>query len=79
MSTLSPKDIEALKESISQIEALETEKRSIQDDIKDIYTVLKAKGFDVKALRKLITRRRQDRLIIEKEDSALELYEGAVQ
>lgn len=79
MSTLSPQSIEALKESISQIEALEAQRRSIQDDIKDVYTVLKAKGFDVRALRKLITRRRQDRLIIEKEDSALELYEGAVQ
>ena len=49
-----------LKAFIERIERLEEEKRTIADDIKDVYAEAKGNGFDVKIMRKVISLRRQD-------------------
>lgn len=49
-----------LKSFVARIEALETEKRSLAEDIKEIYAEAKGAGFDVKALRKVVAIRRMD-------------------
>jgi|SRR5579862_2896884 len=51
---------EMLKSFVERIERLDEEKRSIVNDIKDVYTEAKGNGFDVKALREIIRLRRQD-------------------
>lgn len=49
-----------LKSLIERIEKLEGDKRSIADDIKDVYAEAKGNGFDPKILRKVVALRRQD-------------------
>ena len=50
-----------LKSFIERIERLEEEKKTIADDIKDVYGEAKGTGFDTKILKKIIAIRKQDR------------------
>ncbi|MBL8549346.1 MAG: DUF2312 domain-containing protein [Hyphomonadaceae bacterium] len=49
-----------LKALVTRIETLEQEKAGIAADIKEIYAEAKGVGYDVKVLRKVIARRKQD-------------------
>lgn len=49
-----------LKSIVERIERLEEEKKSIGDDIKDVYAEAKGNGFEVKALRRIVRLRRLD-------------------
>lgn len=49
-----------LRAFIERIERLEEEKKTIADDIKDVYGEAKATGYDTKILRKVISIRKQD-------------------
>lgn len=49
-----------LRAIVERIERLEEEKKSIADDIKDVYAEAKANGFDAKVLRKVVSLRKQD-------------------
>lgn len=49
-----------LRSFIERIERLEEEKKSIADDIRDVYSESKAMGFDPKILRKVIALRKMD-------------------
>src|ERR1700744_6396396 len=49
-----------LKAIIERIERLEEEKKTISDDIRDVYAEAKGNGFDTKALRTIIRMRKQD-------------------
>ena len=49
---------EQLRLLIERIETLEEEKRSVADDIKDIYTEAKARGYDAKILREVVRLRK---------------------
>jgi len=50
-----------LRSFIERIERLEEEKKTIAGDIKDVYGEAKARGFEAKAIRKIIAERKQDR------------------
>ncbi|MGE7153136.1 DUF2312 domain-containing protein [Methylorubrum rhodesianum] len=63
-----------LKSIIDRVERLEEEKAGIAGDIKDVYAEAKANGFDVKALRKLISLRKQDHDERQEAEAILELY-----
>lgn len=49
-----------LRSIIERIERLEEEKKTISDDIRDVYAEAKGNGFDVKALRTIVRLRKQD-------------------
>lgn len=49
-----------LRAYIERIERLEKEKKSIAEDIKDVYGEAKGTGFDTKSLREVIKIRKQD-------------------
>ena len=49
-----------LKAIIERIERLEEEKKTISDDIRDVYAEAKGNGYDVKALRTIVRMRKQD-------------------
>jgi uncharacterized protein (UPF0335 family) len=51
---------EQLRAFIERIERLEEEKKTIADDIKDVYAEAKGTGFDTKILKKVIAIRKQD-------------------
>jgi uncharacterized protein (UPF0335 family) len=49
-----------LKAFVERIERLEEEKKTLSDDIRDVYGEAKVSGFDVKALRTIVKMRKQD-------------------
>jgi uncharacterized protein (UPF0335 family) len=49
-----------LKAFVERVERLEEEKKTITEDIRDVYAEAKANGFDVKALRTIVRLRKQD-------------------
>jgi uncharacterized protein (UPF0335 family) len=63
-----------LKGLVERIERLEVDKKSVSDDIKEVYAEAKANGFDTGILRKVIALRKKDRHEIEEEESILDLY-----
>lgn len=67
-----------LKAIIQRIENLEEEKKTISDDIKDVYGEAKGNGFDVKALRTLIRMRKEDADTRQEQETILETYMQAL-
>ena len=49
-----------LKAFVERIERLEDEKKTISDDIRDVYAEAKGNGFDAKALRTIVRMRKMD-------------------
>jgi len=58
---------------IERIERLEEEKRTIADDIKEVYAEAKGNGFDAKIMRKIVSIRRMDREKRIEEETILDL------
>jgi uncharacterized protein (UPF0335 family) len=67
-----------LKSIIERIERLEEEKKSISDDIRDVYAESKGNGFDVKALRTIVRLRKQDPNERQEQETILETYMHAL-
>ena len=67
-----------LKASIERIERLEEEKKTIADDIRDVYAEAKGNGFDTKAIRSIIRLRKQDQAEREEAETILDLYKAAL-
>lgn len=63
-----------LRSFIERIERLEEEKKTISDDIKDVYGELKNVGFDAKAVRTVIKLRKQDKTEREAQEAILDTY-----
>ena len=67
-----------LQQFVSQIEGLESEKKDIADQIKEIYSEAKARGYDASVLRLVIQRRKKNRDDLAETEAILELYETAL-
>ena len=67
-----------LKAIIERIERLEEEKKTISDDIRDVYAEAKGNGFDVKALRAIVRMRKQDPNERAEAETILETYMQAL-
>jgi uncharacterized protein (UPF0335 family) len=67
-----------LKSIVERIERLEEEKKSIADDIRDVYAEAKGNGFDTKALRTIVKLRRQDANERAEQETILETYMQAL-
>jgi len=67
-----------LKSVIERVERLEEEKKTISDDIRDVYAEAKGNGFDVKALRTIVRLRNQDVNERREEETILETYMQAL-
>jgi len=63
-----------LRSYIERIERLEEEKKTIGDDIKDVYGEAKSMGFDTKILRKVIAIRKQDQNERMEQEAILDTY-----
>ena len=63
---------------IERIERLEEEKKTIADDIKEVYGEAKANGYDAKIIRKVIAIRKRDYNERMEEETLLDLYLNAV-
>jgi uncharacterized protein (UPF0335 family) len=67
-----------LKAFIERVERLEEEKKTISDDIRDVYAEAKGSGFDVKALRQIVRLRKQDADERKEYETILETYMHAL-
>jgi uncharacterized protein (UPF0335 family) len=67
-----------LRSIVERIERLEEEKKALAGDIKDIYVEAKSAGFDVKALRTLLSLRRKEPAEVEEQDALVTLYRQAL-
>jgi uncharacterized protein (UPF0335 family) len=67
-----------LRAFVERIERLTDEKKSIADDIKEVYAEAKGNGFDVAALRKVISLRRMDADERKEAEAILETYLAAL-
>ena len=63
-----------LRSFVERIERLEEEKKTISDDIKDVYAEAKGNGFDTKVLRRVISLRKQDQNERHEQEAILDLY-----
>ena len=63
-----------LKAFVERIERLEEEKKTIADDVRDVYAEAKATGFDVKALRAIVRLRKVDTDERKEHEAILETY-----
>ncbi len=59
---------------IERAERLEEEKKSISDDIKEVMGEAKSRGFDAKAIRKIIAIRKKKKEEFQEEEAILETY-----
>ncbi|WP_322988139.1 MULTISPECIES: DUF2312 domain-containing protein [unclassified Hoeflea] len=63
-----------LRSFVERIERLEEEKKTISDDIKDVYGEAKSTGFDAKVLRKVVAIRKQDANDRAEQEAILDTY-----
>lgn len=67
-----------LRAFIERVERLEEEKKTIADDIKDVFAEMKGTGFDTKAVRAIIRLRKKDQAERQEEEAILDLYMAAL-
>lgn len=63
-----------LRSIVERVERLEEERKSLANDIKDIFAEAKSAGFDVKVLRQVIALRRKEPAEVEEQQTLLDLY-----
>ena len=63
-----------LRAIVERIERLTEEKKTIADDISDVYSEAKGNGYDMKVLRKVIAIRKQDPAQRAEEQTIMETY-----
>ncbi len=78
MSALQQTTQAQLKSIVERVERLEEERKALGADIKDIFSEAKATGFDVKALRRIISLRKKDKNERLEEEAILQLYMSAL-
>jgi|TARA_R110002126_G_scaffold53673_4_gene145569 uncharacterized protein (UPF0335 family) len=67
-----------LRAFIERIERLEEEKKTIADDIKEVYGESKSMGYDTKILRKVISIRKLDQNERMEQEAVLDTYLAAL-
>jgi len=70
--------VDQLRSFIERIERLEEEKKTISDDIKEVYTELKGNGFDAKAVKEIIRLRKKEDVERQEEEGVIQLYKDAL-
>lgn len=69
---------DALRQFIERIERLEEEKKTLSDDIKDVYGQAKSQGFDTKIIRQIIRLRKMEDQEREEIEQLIDLYKAAI-
>ena len=63
-----------LRAFVERIERFDEAKRAIAENVKEVYSEAKGRGYDVKVLRKLVALRRVDERKRQEENEILSLY-----
>jgi uncharacterized protein (UPF0335 family) len=67
-----------LKSFIERVERLEEEKKTLAEDIRDVYSEAKATGFEPKIMRKIVGLRKTNLEKRREEQELLDLYMSAI-
>lgn len=67
-----------LRDFVDRLERLEEEKKTISDDIKEVYAELKGSGFNSKAVRTIIRLRKKEDHERQDEEAIVQLYKDAL-
>lgn len=67
-----------LRTIIERLERMDEDRQAVMDDIKEIYAEAKGEGYDVKALRKLVSLRKKDKAKLQEDNAILHLYASSI-
>ena len=67
-----------LRAFIERIERLDVEKKDLADQQKEVLAEVKSRGYDTKALRKLVALRKMDPQEVSESEAVLEMYKDAI-
>ncbi|MCF1504060.1 DUF2312 domain-containing protein [Afifella sp. H1R] len=67
-----------LRAFIERIERLEEEKKTLSEDIREVYAEAKSNGFDTKVMRQVVRLRKQDVAERQEQEAILDLYMHAL-
>lgn len=63
---------------IERIERLEEERKSIADDVRDVYSEAKGQGYDAKIMRQIVRLRKMSHQDRQEMETILDLYKSAL-
>lgn len=67
-----------LRSFVERIERLESEKKDIAEQQKEVMAEAKGRGYDTKVMRKIVALRKRDKDDIAEEEAVLEMYKEAL-
>ncbi|MFC3060034.1 DUF2312 domain-containing protein [Paenirhodobacter populi] len=67
-----------LRQFIERFEQLDAEKKDITEQQKEVMAEAKGRGYDTKAIRKIIAIRKRDKDDVAEEEAVLDLYKAAL-
>lgn len=67
-----------LRAFIERVERLDEEKKTIAEDISEVFAEMKGNGFSVKAVRAIIKLRKKDQAERQEDEAILDLYKAAL-
>ena len=67
-----------LKSFIERIERLEEERRTLGEDLKEVYAEAKGNGFDTKIMRQIVRLRRMDQDDLNEQETLHDVYRRAL-
>ena len=67
-----------LRQFVERIERLDSEKKDLAEQQKEVMAEAKARGYDTKVMRKVIALRKRDADDIAEEEAVLEMYKEAL-
>ncbi|MBV1927505.1 MAG: DUF2312 domain-containing protein [Rhodobacteraceae bacterium] len=67
-----------LRSFVERIERLESEKKDIAEQQKEVLAEAKGRGYDTKVMRKIVALRKRDKDDIAEEEAVLEMYKEAL-
>jgi uncharacterized protein (UPF0335 family) len=67
-----------LRQFVERYERLESERRDLADQMKEVMAEARARGYDARVLKKLIALRKRDSAEVSEEEALLELYRQAL-
>ncbi len=67
-----------LRAFIERIETLEEEKAAVADQIREVMTEAKGRGYEAKIIRKIVSIRKRNRDDVDNENAITELYMDAL-
>jgi uncharacterized protein (UPF0335 family) len=67
-----------LRQFIERLEQLESEKKDLAEQLKEVMAEAKGRGYDTKVLRKILALRKRKPDELAEEDAVLEVYKAAL-